>query len=472
MGHSRKTRRCGGRALIAGIAVICGVAVYVVWFDRRDEQLPTTAEVMAATDAGPTDIAVGPNVQVSTGNASIGHKEVVVASDPTNPRRLFAAAIFHPHTDRPLTGIIGYRTDDGGATWQPGIRRDDPRLNQMDPTVAYGPAGELYLAVLTRPATESDADRIVPHAIRFFGSPDGGAGWEDRAVVEGPHLDRPVLAVDGSRGRLYCASLQQFHASTDGGRTVSGLRYDVGASADAMNSNPVVLSDGTVVTAYRDWPADERVRPGLGVLASRDGGQTLRETARVAARWKGGPFLTFKFWFMPQLAADASSGPYRDRVYAVWEDGNGPGRGRLLFSSSSDQGRSWGRPTILSEQPADGDDGYGAYMPAIAVNPDGVVAVSWYDRRGLPDGANGPLSQDNLGTGCNVRLRVSLDGGDTWRPSVLVNDKPIRAKVWALRDTTGLAADAAGTFHPVWIDDRTGVLQVWTAAVRVSRPGP
>ncbi|OFV81142.1 MAG: hypothetical protein A2Y78_01500 [Acidobacteria bacterium RBG_13_68_16] len=34
-------------------------------------------------------------------------------------------------------------------------------------------------------------------------------------------------------------------------------------------------------------------------------------------------------------------------------------------------------------------------------------------------------------------------------------------------DTTGMAATADGRFHPVWVDNRTGVPQVWTAAVRV-----
>ena len=38
------------------------------------------------------------------------------------------------------------------------------------------------------------------------------------------------------------------------------------------------------------------------------------------------------------------------------------------------------------------------------------------------------------------------------------------------------AADAAGDFHPMWIDNRTGPYQVWTATVHVngkaSRNGP
>ena len=36
-------------------------------------------------------------------------------------------------------------------------------------------------------------------------------------------------------------------------------------------------------------------------------------------------------------------------------------------------------------------------------------------------------------------------------------------------DTSGLAATADGVFHPVWVDNHTGVPQVWTASVVVNR---
>jgi hypothetical protein len=85
------------------------------------------------------------------------------------------------------------------------------------------------------------------------------------------------------------------------------------------------------------------------------------------------------------------------------------------------------------------------------------VAVSWYDRRGL----------DHRAPGCHVRLRLSADGGATWLPSVQVTEKPGRSSFASLGDTAGLVADAGGRFHPVWIDDRTGKTQVWTATVKV-----
>ncbi len=165
------------------------------------------------------------------------------------------------------------------------------------------------------------------------------------------------------------------------------------------------------------------------------------------------PDKTRRAWF-PQIAADTLGRTYRDRLYYVWEDG---GReARILLSASGDRGRTWTAPVVLSEQAADEESL--AFMPCVAVNKDGTVAVSWYDRRGIARSSAGQ----------NVRLRVSLDGGATWLPSVQVNDQPGRSPFHALGDTAGLAADADGDFHAVWIDDRTGKTQVWTAAVKVT----
>jgi hypothetical protein len=70
----------------------------------------------------------------------------------------------------------------------------------------------------------------------------------------------------------------------------------------------------------------------------------------------------------------------------VWEDGSDYSQVRIFLFYSSDKGKSWSTPLVLSEQPADstGDGDYCTFMPSIAVNPQGVVAVSWYDCRGMP----------------------------------------------------------------------------------------
>jgi hypothetical protein len=90
----------------------------------------------------------------------------------------------------------------------------------------------------------------------------------------------------------------------------------------------------------------------------------------------------------------------------------------------------------------------------------------WYDRRESPNG------MDYV-----ARFAASLDGGETWTPSVRVAaaaNASGQARSGARffqngGDTAGLAAAADGRFHALWIDNRTGVEQAWTAPITVLR---
>jgi hypothetical protein len=118
------------------------------------------------------------------------------------------------------------------------------------------------------------------------------------------------------------------------------------------------------------------------------------------------------------------------------------------------------------------------------VNKDGVVGIIWLDRRD---------TKDQLGY--DLRFSASLDGGETWLPSVKVSEAPMRARMlWSIGpyhfiyrsnpdtisarlggpwwdysggDATFMTADAAGNFHPIWADARTGVRHEWTASITV-----
>src|SRR5205823_4093868 len=150
---------------------------------------------------------------------------------------------------------------------------------------------------------------------------------------------------------------------------------------------------------------------------------------------------------------------------------------------SADKGKTWSAPAVVNDDRsfADRERKRDHILPAVTVNKDGVVGVTWYDRR---------ESADNLGW--RVRMAVSLDGGETFSSSVAVAtgaNAYTKDTRWPLEaaapvdstantmslmffvdrffenggHTTGLAADADGVFHPVWIDNRTGTAQIWTA---------
>jgi hypothetical protein len=165
------------------------------------------------------------------------------------------------------------------------------------------------------------------------------------------------------------------------------------------------------------------------------------------------------------------------------------GRWEVWFTYSADKGLTWARPRVVSDDVARaGSNGPDNFNATVAVNKSGVVAVAWYDRRDNPD---------NLGW--YVRLTASLDGGDTWLPSVRVSEAPhtfqggerltldddvrfdahgsgpanltirLQSRTLYAGHTAGMAASADGSFYPLWVDNRTGVPQAWTA--RVTVPG-
>jgi hypothetical protein len=467
-----------------------------------------------AAGGGRGELRVGPNVQVSTDRAGVPHAEVILAADPADSRRLLAGSMLRYEAGEDQ--CVGYLSADGGKTWKavldPGGQPETRGAKRAaDPAVAFGRGGVAYFLMLA-----AEARREHHHAV-VYRSADGGLTWgEPTHVHPSTHLDRPYIAVDHTggayHGRVYCnAVVVTDSLAGTGGTSADGLpQTGVGLfySADGGRtfSEPVpqrvrmanlphtaqgaggaaVLSDGTVVTLY-DVAADWRRRADsphlLAVERSVDGGQSFEPASpSVGERPPRGQAIPRNKFIsktelgagpgvvrgIPCLAVDGSGGSHRDRLYAVWEAYDGT-RGRVMLSASADKGLTWSEPVPVSDGADAGAAGRyrGASMPAVAVNPNGVVGVSWYDTR---DAAGAD-------PGWDVRFAVSRDGGTTWGPSVRVSEKSSAltgamakklGRVWR-GDTAGLAAGADGAFHPLWIDTRTGVPQVWTARVTVGR---
>jgi hypothetical protein len=107
------------------------------------------------------------------------------------------------------------------------------------------------------------------------------------------------------------------------------------------------------------------------------------------------------------LAVDYSSGPHAGRTYVTWQDhaDNPFGDDLIMLSYSDDGGLSWSTPTKVNQTPSDTFTDQ-AFEPAVHVNDDGVVAVSYYDFRNDQSG-DGELTTDHW-------IVHSHDGGTTW----------------------------------------------------------
>ena len=75
------------------------------------------------------------------------------------------------------------------------------------------------------------------------------------------------------------------------------------------------------------------------------------------------------------IAVDTSTGASRDRLYLICTNRE---RNTVFVHNSSDRGERWSAPVR-----ADSASGEAIFRrtPSIAVNKDGVVAVTWYERR-------------------------------------------------------------------------------------------
>lgn len=383
---------------------------------------------------------------------------------------MLVTAIIYPDTGRRAT--IVYTSNDGGKSWTPSFQSDVLR-DTGDPAVAYGPDGTGYFAVLTsrghplevkpeKPAHNWDGRKTLLYRL-----PPGGTKWEGPATML--FADREYIAVDDTRGpfhgRVYVSGDPRpgsgfvVFTSTDGGRSFPDGQGALSDNSGASIGNIVVASDGTVIGAYAD--------PGhVRAVFSTDGGKTLQPSVVVDTFVRAGGRKDARHnnvnHFM-SVGIDRSGSRYNDRVYVTWPDRR-TGHAKAWFAYSTDKGRTWSNARIITDNPA--NDTTDQFMPTVAVNRDGVVGVLWYDRRDNPDNRS-----------YYARFIASLDGGETWLPSVRVSAEPFVSGPVAQKsafpgnggDTAGLVATADGAFYPSWIDDRTGVPQVWTARITVRR---
>jgi hypothetical protein len=400
---------------------------------------------------------VGRNVQVSKVYETRQHSEVILAADPNHGDRLLAGSMIRD--PGPGNSVVAYASGDGGKTWGLALEKKSVKggPSYYDPAVAFDADDAAYFAAMPMP----------PGGLEITSSRDGGHTWAAPFVVR-EHVDRPFLFVDCTkgrfRGRTYCVlnldGELAVYRSYDGGKTFDPPKsFPCEGSAQGRTpGQAAVLGDGTLLIAYHVLVKATDRQYSLRLRRSITGGESFLEEQFVRD-YVGAPHLGINPG-LPMLAVAPGSGAFQDRAYLVWSERTEDGM-RVMLMLSKDRGAHWSGPLEISDRAGfeEGDEGAGryAFLPSIAVNRAGIVAVSWYDAIAR----EGKLTRDLL-------FRASLDGGSSWLPTVRVNDvaSSDTEDAW-VGDTAGLAASNSGAFHALWIDNRTGVKQVFTAAILV-----
>ncbi len=445
-----------------------------------------------------TAVTIDRETHVSQADASFKIGETVLAAHPTDPNRLIGAGLAWLN-GAGRRAVIVYTSRDGGVTWARTFSTADAFFEASDEDVTFAADGTAYLIVLTNKTNHGRPD------IALYRSDDAGLTWTLTLQMRlGTSFDRPFLAVRAD-GTLYVTMLGAIRradgesvsvlailATADRGRSLTfvGTQTLVPPAQQYSNGNIVLTSDGTAIVTYPEmddgkvldtkspqwgsWLAPERV---LGSV----------KTMRVTQEPRLEPFVIVAKALhplrpgeisIPMLAIDNSGERYNDRVYITWVDRRS-GRARIVSAFSTDRGLTWSSARAVDDVPdtTAPQQEPNNFMPSIAVNRNGVVAAAWYDRR-----------EDPANLGWRVRFAYSVDGGETWSRSVSVTSRanqfdpdgmlstsvfgPVLELILDDRqlyagDTVGFTAAADGSFHGFWIDNRTGIPQIWTARVQV-----
>ena len=268
-------------------------------------------------------------------------------------------------------------------------------------------------------------------------------------------------------------------------------------------------------------------------MRSEDGGDTFTDV-EVAFRvgnhsWPYAQTEMTSAFTLPIVAWDRTGGPHGDNIYIVWDQVS-DGTSNIWFRRSTDGGRSWSDAMRLNDNdpPGPGASLDDRMIPAVEVNRDGVVGVAWYDRRrddtrrcwelfftsssdggetfaanvpvasapSCPPPAHAPVARvHNLAADPDVKelSEDEIAKMDLMQRMTVVMAQQSRAargqyfgdldhaRLEVTFDNArgnqpghylGLAGDANGAFHPLWISRRNGIDELFTTTVEVAADAP
>jgi hypothetical protein len=439
----------------------------------------------------------GANVLVSSGSP-FPKVETTIATNPSRPNVLIGGAI----EDAPLNSrVVLYASHDAGGTWTSVPLPDLAPEGSGDPQVAFSPDGIAYASALTIAyrGTAATARRM---SVQVFRSVDDGAHWTSAAAYgAGAFTDHPQMFVDSVavRGRVIATALYWdtdqtsdtrlvlFHSRDRGNHFASPLPIVADSDHRLFNLNPLQFSDGSVFVPFarfRDGPAGACKPFDVDAMVV-DAALTRHSDERAVRHDVPDPngCGTALPYAKVMFGIDARRGA--DRLYVALNEPRGD-HYEVTFSFSDDRGRTWSPPRSVS--PGNHDQ----FRPAIAVDGSGVVGVSWCEVTG--SGPQRTFVQ---------RFTASYDRGGSFSPSALVSTAPspvvasgndvavhsinspssrpdgstgilvtLASSAGDAGEYTGLTSNGRGVFYPFWADSRTGVSQVWTAAVYTNEAQP
>lgn len=453
-------------------------------------------------------IVVGPSTQVSRSMEDLAHTEAFIAAHPLDEKQLAVCSMVIDPGQNRLSSAL-YFSPDGGTSWNLAVHDTvSSRGQAWDPTCGFAPGGTVLFATLPSQGDPLKKDfKPFTQVNRLTNN-----GNSIMNPTKAPYLDNEDLVVDWTKspyhGRIYLVGVglnRSVHGrrhisltySTDGGESFHSVidefpkpgfvQGNVGAPVVHLNGDLIIP-----VTLIKDWAPEKSSdtlgvpKQTVGIVRVSEGGTKFLEPAIVS------PYESCGEAGPPVVAVDHSYGPFRGRIYMAFPDSS---NGRCqIYLSWSDDGENWSSPLPVDDPAIPLEPGFGpdASLPGIAVNNEGVVGISWYDRREDPknlnfrmrftasgDGGQSvmksvPVSEHSYNYSTESEpealypLGIGFDADSSGASWVILHTGSSNRLYYNVGDYTGFTARADGKFQSMWIDNRTQVPQLYTAPITVN----
>ncbi len=378
--------------------------------------VPTSARTNSlARVSRTTPFAANCNGPIQTGTVYVnGEIEPSVAVNPRNHRNQIVAYQQDRYSNGGANGVLTAVTFDTGRSWRVLPLRKQPKFSRCtggtranggdfertsDVWVSFGPTGVAYQAAVGFNDSNAETAELVAR------STDGGRSWSrpttlirdnDPAVAD----ERPAITADPTNSKYAYVVWDRdvsappgmrsgptfFSRTTDRGQTWQSARtiYAPPVGEQTSGNQIVVLPGGDLVNVFNVFAVNgQSLHPrhdGIYAIRSSDKGRTWSRPTLVARSFVVGVTDPHSGQTVREgdiftaIAADPRRGS--NTLYAVWEDARFTDgqRHQIAFARSTNAGRTWSTPTRVSANLRTQ-----AFVPAVAVDDIGNVAVTYYD---------------------------------------------------------------------------------------------
>ncbi|MEO8209704.1 MAG: T9SS type A sorting domain-containing protein [bacterium] len=400
--------------------------------------------------------------------------EPAIVKHPLNPLIMFVASYTISNAFR-SEGV--YFTTDGGQNWF-----GSDTCNSGGSTNNHG--GD------PGPVIDKDGRYILTHQGGFIvgmfsnTSTNLGTTWSNNTLIASGDQDKGTPGTDDVStsayfGRTYLVWTRFISPfpivssfTTNGGTNWSSInQVNVTPSGFvSLGADIKVNKDGEVCVCWAgvllNSPQNEKF---CGFAKSSNGGVNWLVNENIY-EMNGVKTASLQPWNIringyPHIETDRTGGLRNGWIYIVTGEKNLAPAGTdpdVVFHRSTDGGNTWSSGVRVNQDPI--NNGKVQYFPAINVDDNGGLNVIYYDNRNI--------SSDSM----DVYLSRSTDGGSNWR-DYRINDhrfkpKTVTGAVGAGNQGDNIGITSVGNkLWPVWMDDHTGVYQIWAATVDLNTIG-